>query len=363
MLPVLTYTLPRARPRDALRWRHATLDRGAASARAQLGLEGAAFPWRTIARRGVLGLLAGGHRRVPRQRRHRRRRRPLRRRDRRRRTSSATSGCELLVETARLWRSLGHHDADGGFRIDGVTGPDEYSAVADNNVYTNLMAQRNLLRRRRRGRAPARSAPAALGVDDEEAAAWRDAADAMTIPYDERPRRPPAVRGLHRPRALGLRATPPETLPAAAALPVLRPLPQAGRQAGRPRARAVRCAATRSRAEEKARNFAYYEALTVRDSSLSACTQAVIAAEVGHLDLAYDYLGRGRADGPRRPRAQHPRRPAHRVAGGRLDRRRRRLRRHARPRRRAVASAPAARAARPAALPARLPRPACSRSR
>ena len=42
--------------------------------------------------------------------------------------------------------------------------------------------------------------------------------------------------------------------------------------------------------EQKARNFAYYEALTVRDSSLSACTQAVIAAEVGHLELAYDYL-------------------------------------------------------------------------
>src|SRR5262249_45749002 len=43
--------------------------------------------------------------------------------------------------------------------------------------------------------------------------------------------------------------------------------------------------------EEKARDFDYYEALTVRDSSLSASTQAVIAAEVGHLDLAYDYFG------------------------------------------------------------------------
>ena len=53
-------------------------------------------------------------------------------------------GLELLVETARLWRSLGHHDPHGRFRIDGVTGPDEYSAVADNNVYTNLLAQRNL---------------------------------------------------------------------------------------------------------------------------------------------------------------------------------------------------------------------------
>jgi alpha,alpha-trehalose phosphorylase len=43
-------------------------------------------------------------------------------------------------------------------------------------------------------------------------------------------------------------------------------------------------------AEEKARAFAYYEPLTVRDSSLSACTQAVLAAEVGQLELAADYL-------------------------------------------------------------------------
>ncbi|NJC73691.1 family 65 glycosyl hydrolase, partial [Planosporangium thailandense] len=42
---------------------------------------------------------------------------------------------------------------------------------------------------------------------------------------------------------------------------------------------------------EKARDFAYYEPLTVRDSSLSACVQSVMAAEVGQLDLAYDYLG------------------------------------------------------------------------
>jgi alpha,alpha-trehalose phosphorylase len=44
-------------------------------------------------------------------------------------------------------------------------------------------------------------------------------------------------------------------------------------------------------AEQKARNFDYYEQLTVRDSSLSACVQAVIAAEVGQLELAYDYFG------------------------------------------------------------------------
>src|SRR5207245_10304794 len=84
-------------------------------------------------------------------------------------------GLELLVETARLWRSLGHHDPQGRFRIDGVTGPDEYSAISDNNVYTNLMAQRNL---RAAADAVQRNMMLAsrFGVDTEETASWRDAA-------------------------------------------------------------------------------------------------------------------------------------------------------------------------------------------
>ena len=76
--------------------------------------------------------------------------------------------------------------------------------------------------------------------------------------------------------------------------------------------------------EEKARNFDYYEPLTVRDSSLSACTQAVVAAEVGHLELAYDYFAEAALIDLARPRAQHPRRRPHRLARRRVDRRRRR---------------------------------------
>src|SRR6185437_5821651 len=77
-----------------------------------------------------------------------------------------------------------HHDPQGRFRIDGVTGPDEYSAIADNNVYTNLLAQRNL---RAAADAVARNPrhAEALGADLEEAAAWRDAASAVVIPWDE----------------------------------------------------------------------------------------------------------------------------------------------------------------------------------
>ena len=77
------------------------------------------------------------------------------------------------------------------------------------------------------------------------------------------------------------------------------------------------CAPTRSRDEQKARNFAYYERLTVRDSSLSACAQAVIAAEIGHLDLAYDYLAEAALMDLDDLEHNTTRRPAHRLAGRR----------------------------------------------
>src|SRR5947208_3793536 len=181
VLPVLTYTAPDAAG-DALRWRHMILPQAKDRAR-QLNLRGAAFPWRTITGQECSAYWPAGTAAfhinadiadaVIRQ-------------------LWATqddefaveAGVELLVETARLWMSLGALEDDGRYHIDGVTGPDEYSAVADNNVYTNLMAERNL-----RGAADAaeRQPDRArdLGVDPEETAAWRDAAAAMTVPHDE----------------------------------------------------------------------------------------------------------------------------------------------------------------------------------
>jgi len=196
-------------------------------------------------------------------------------------------GLELLVATARLWASLGHHDAAGNFRIDGVTGPDEYSVIADNNVYTNLMAQQNL-----RGAAhdaaahPERARE--LGVDEEEMARWRDAAAAMYLPYDENLGVHPQSEGFTAHQVWDFAAMTPEQYP-------LLHFPyfdlyrkQVVKQADLVLAM-HRCPDAFT-AEQKAANFAYYERLTVRDSSLSAGTQAVLAAETGHLGLAYDYL-------------------------------------------------------------------------
>ncbi|MBP0451891.1 glycoside hydrolase family 65 protein [Kitasatospora sp. RG8] len=284
VLPVLTYCLPSA-VNQALRWRHTTLPLARERA-GQLGLAGAVFPWRTIRGEECSGYWPAG-------------------------TAAFHIGADiaaavaryvratgdvefereyglaLLVETARMWRSLGHHDAVGKFRIEGVTGPDEYSAVADNNVFTNLMAQSNLrAAAEAAGRHPREAT--ALGVDTEETAAWRDAATAMFVPYDENLGVHPQADGFTDHQLWDFERTPPENYPLLLHYPYFDLYrKQVVKQADLVLAMQVRGDAFTD--EQKARNFAYYERLTVRDSSLSACTQAVIAAEVGQLDLAYDY--------------------------------------------------------------------------
>jgi alpha,alpha-trehalose phosphorylase len=170
-----------------------------------------------------------------------------------------------------------------------VTGPDEHSALADNNVYTNLLAQKNL---REAAAAVARHPyrAAELGADLEEAAAWRDAADNMIIPWDDHLGVHSQSENFTAHQAWDFESTSPEQYPLLlhfSYFDLYRK--QVAKQADLVLALHWRGDAFTD--EEKARDFEYYEALTVRDSSLSASTQAVIAAEVGHLELAYDYFG------------------------------------------------------------------------
>ncbi|WFE96036.1 glycoside hydrolase family 65 protein [Micromonospora sp. WMMD987] len=285
VLPVLTYTQPGA-VRDALYWRHATLDQARERART-LNLAGAAFPWRTIegpessaywpagtAAFHIAADVADALRRYVLVTGDEQLERDI--------------GLELLVETARLWRSLGHHDRNGRFHLDGVTGPDEYTAVKNDNIYTNLMAQRNLL-------AAAdcamrlRDAALDLGVTDEEAAEWRDAAQAMHIPYDEDLDVHEQVEGFTRLQEWDFARTPTEKYPLLLHYPYFDLYrKQVVKQADLVLAMHWRGDAFTD--AQKLRNFLYYERRTVRDSSLSACTQAVLAAEVGHPELAHSYL-------------------------------------------------------------------------
>ncbi|WP_439941588.1 glycoside hydrolase family 65 protein [Streptomyces sp. BBFR115] len=284
VLPVLTYTAPDA-VAEALRWRQNTLP--AARERAtQLGLSGAAFPWRTIegqegsaywpagtaafhvnadiAHAVVRYVAATGDEEFERE-----------------------TGMELLVETARLWRSLGHHDHRGTFHIDGVTGPDEYSAICDDNTYTNLMARANLLAAADVVERYPKEAER-LGADDEESAAWRDAAEAMNIPYNSELGVHEQHAGFTRYQRWDFAGTRADQYPLMLHFPYFDLYrKQVIKQADL--VLAMYTCGAEFDAEHIARNFAYYEPLTVRDSSLSACVQAVIAAQAGHLRLAYDY--------------------------------------------------------------------------
>jgi alpha,alpha-trehalose phosphorylase len=285
-VPVLIYVAPNA-ARDALGWRHATMDLAAARAR-ELGLEGVTFPWRTIRGKECSGYWPAGtaafHINADIA-------------DAVRRYLAATGdeefergpGLELLVGTARLWRSVGHHDADGGFRIDKVTGPDEYTALVDNNVYTNLMAARNLNTAADVAvRHPQRAA--ALDVDQEEIAGWRDAAAAVVIPYDGELGVTAQSEAFTRYRQWDFEATDTDEYPLLLHFPYyLLYSSQVVKQADL--VMALYTCGDHFDAEQKVRDFDYYERITVRDSSLSAAVQAVVAAEVGHLELAYDYFG------------------------------------------------------------------------
>ncbi len=283
VLPVLTYTIPQAAA-DALRWRHSILD--LAKTRAQtLGLAGAAFPWRTIRGQETSAYWPAGtaafHLNAV----------IAYAVERYRLVTGSTElereiGVELLVETARLWASLGHHCKNGHWHVDGVTGPDEYSAVADDNVFTNLMAARNL-----------RAAVAACGrqpdlvdglsVTADELDAWTAAADAVFVPYDD-------TLGVH-PNAEGYTdyaVWPFEEFRGRYPLMLHAPYVQLYRKQVLKQVDLVLAMHWCPEAfddEQVARNVDYYEKITVRDSSLSACTQSIMCAQVGHLELAHDY--------------------------------------------------------------------------
>jgi alpha,alpha-trehalose phosphorylase len=283
VLPVLTYTQPQAAA-DALRWRYSTLDLAKERA-ATLGLRGAAFPWRTIRGQECSGYWPAGtaafhinadiaaavtrYRSVTGDE-----------------TLEVEGGLEILVETARLWMSLGHHDVDGVWHIAGVTGPDEYTAIVNDNVFTNLAAAHNL----HSATEAVQRHPGLvrdLGVTVEEIAAWRDAANAVSVPYDTGLRVHQQSAGFTRLPGWDFEASRDK-------YPLLLHAPyfdlyrrQVIKQADLMLAQYWFGHLLDD--EDKARNVDYYERRTVRDSSLSAAVQAVTAAEVGHLELAYDY--------------------------------------------------------------------------
>ena len=200
------------------------------------------------------------------------------------------AGMELLAQTARLWRSLGHHDAAGpvphrrGHRPGRVQRHRRQQRLHQPDGAAEPAGGRDA------PRSATRTGPASSASTPRSRPAGATPAEAMFIPYDEALGVHPQAEGFTRHQVWDFAGTPPDHYPLLLHYPYFDLYrKQVVKQADL--VLAMHLCGDAFTAEQKARNFAYYEPLTVRDSSLSACTQAVIAAEVGHLALAFDYLG------------------------------------------------------------------------
>ncbi|NMH64616.1 glycoside hydrolase family 65 protein [Shewanella salipaludis] len=207
-------------------------------------------------------------------------------------------GAEMVLETARVWLALGHFDAgrDGQFCIDGVTGPDEYTALVNNNFYTNFMARKHLqfalsLVVEFIERAPQvwEQLRSRLALTPAELAEWRLAADKMFLPFDSRLQIHAQDDSFLAKKPWDLAGHPKEKLPLLLHYhPLVIYRHQVLKQADT--VLAMYLADDEFSIEQKARDLAYYEPLTTHDSTLSSCIHSIEYAETGDLPKAYDYF-------------------------------------------------------------------------
>lgn len=295
VMPFLTYTMPWA-ARNALRFRYNLLDSARSRAR-ELSQKGALFPWRTISGQEASAYYAAG-------------------------TAQyhidadiafalsqyvgatgdeeflAREAVDIFVETARLWADLGfwRDETRRTFHIHGVTGPDEYTTVVNDNLYTNVLARFNLRRAARAVWELQRDDPAAYddlvrrtGLTSDEPDEWAECADGMSIPFD-------AFLGIHPQDAhfleremWDLENTPLDMRPL---LLHYHPLViyrfQVLKQADV--VLALYLQGEDFTPEQKRADFEYYDPITTGDSTLSAVVQSIVAAEVGYHALALRYF-------------------------------------------------------------------------
>jgi len=295
MVPFLAYTSP-LWARNALRMRQEMLPSARRRAR-MLNEAGALFPWRTINGEEASAYYAAG-------------------------TAQyhinadvtyalskfihatgdvdflANGAIDIAVETARLWISLGFWRSNGtdSFEIHGVTGPDEYTTVVNNNLFTNVMARFNLSYAASSVRDLAITRPDAyermitrLGLRDEELEEWDRAAAAMVIPFSDALQIHPQDSHFLDREVWDLENTPPEQKPLMLHFhPLVIYRFQVLKQADV--VLALFLHGNQFTLEEKLADFKYYDPLTTSDSTLSNVVQSIIATEIGYQDLGLKYF-------------------------------------------------------------------------
>lgn len=290
LLPVLEWLTPDlARP--LLAYRYSILDQARERSLIMGHTRGACYPWRTISGIECSGYYPAGSAQyhLSADIAHAVMQRYLIHHDM---DFLADMGAEILIETARLWLEVGHFH-ENQFHIFNVTGPDEYTAVVNDNYYTNRMAKENLLNAIKVYYLLEESKPEALktlvekiGFDPKELSDFQKAADQMVLLYDEKlgihaqddsflqkPRWDMRTHGHLRPLLLHVH-----------------PLTIYRHQVLKQADTVLAYTMVEENEEIMRRSFHYYEELTTHDSSLSRCSYGIMASRLGDLDKAYAYF-------------------------------------------------------------------------
>lgn len=292
MLPFFILTQPKL-ARKLLGYRYRTLESARRNARLLGHARGALYPWRTITGRecsgyfpagaaqyhinGDIAYAAAAYYNATGDREY-----------------LIREGAEILLETARLWMSVGHMSR-GAFRINCVTGPDEYTCIVNNNYYTNACAKHNLEWAVRaaallRGWGAYDAWAARLKATEEEFSAFREAANAMLLVYDEALGINPQDDSFLDKPVWDIAATPKENFPL---LLHYHPLELYRYQVCKQADTVLAHVLFENLAGEavRRRSFAYYEKITTHDSSLSNCIFCIEACRLGLKEKAGAYFG------------------------------------------------------------------------
>ena len=201
-------------------------------------------------------------------------------------------GFDVLVGIARFWADRVHFSKRKGlYMIHGVTGPNEYENNVNNNWYTNLLAKWCLNYTNEIAAKVSAEKLGALNLTDAERAKWHEIADKMYLPYDEE-----LGIFVQHDTFLDKDLTPVKDLPQDQ-LPlnqhwswdhILRSpyIKQADVLQG------IYYFIDKFSAEQKEKNFDFYEPLTVHESSLSPSIHAIIAADLHKEEKAFEMYSR-----------------------------------------------------------------------
>lgn len=297
MIPFFTFTQPEI-SRKLLEFRYATLDKARERA-AVMSQKGALYPWRTIdgaenssyfpagtAQMHINADIAYAIKQYVRA------------------TGDyeflVLEGAEMIFETSRFWVDLGHFNParEGAFCIDAVTGPDEYTAIVNNNAYTNLMVRDQLYYAYEIARLLGKQYPDhferlkdKIGLTEEEPGDWLVAAEKMYVPFDEELGIYAQDDTFLTKKKWDFEHTPADKYPLLLHYhPLVIYRHQVLKQADL--VMAMFLLGDQFSLADKIRNYNYYEPLTTHDSSLSPCIHSIISAEIGDLPGAYAYFDR-----------------------------------------------------------------------